>query len=474
MPTRGLRNVVREVVLVLGQMSWSLKTHSGEEIAAFTAFCKLIQVYKTRTRKRYAEVVSRFIDYLYQAGIFESPPVSQAHLNDVIDAYVLLLRDGSEITAARIRKHPEASSRDLWLADVADALAWQPLKPASFSNTIAPINHFLQLSESLGRESFERSRLGGVDHGNDYSKLIAAIDGTVGVAPIEVAKMRQNSLFGSVAKFAPNGIRRPRRMHGPSQNKTKDNRYLDFPLTYFSQLIAAATSWRDKALWTLLAASGIRTSEARKLLWDDIDIAAQKVYVLDPEGRRYALPRDIAEEPRFKGRSMGSTYLFPPLRQQFFDFLAEYQRHEYVPNRQPGEPNYVFQYLEYKRRGEPLVNASDTAIVKSFRKAARAAGVPLSENGTDWAPHSLRHLYGVYMLNDYPLSPAEGKFGLTLVEVQMLMGHERISSTRHYARSKQDRLMRKLQASDEALLGLYSSELQNLPIGSIRALELNQ
>jgi integrase len=468
----GLKNVVRVELSRHGQRTWELRTLDAEPIHAFTIFCDKNRDYSERTQKRYAETVSRFLDYLFEAGVFGREPVTARYLNSVIDAYPLLLRDGSEVMAAKVAKRMDHAPEDAWLAEVATALQWRPMKPASFSNTLAAVNRFLALSESLSLEASEHARVLGVDHRGRHERLIKALDGAVAVSGREIAQMRQNSMLGSVAKFVPKGIQRPRRLRASGGSVQSDQRNRDFPLAYVDALINAAQSWRDKALWLLLAASGIRTSEARNLLVDDVDFEEQQVWVLDPSGRRYAPPASVREQPRFKGRVIATTYLFPPLRQAFFKTLEQYFKHEYVPCSKPGQPRYLFQYIEPSRRGQPLVYASDAAMAKGFKTAVKAAGVPLSPSGHDWTPHSLRHLYGVYMLNDYPLAPERGKFGLELVEVQMLMGHASIRSTQVYARSKQHRLVTKLKASDEALLSLTHEETQLLPRGVIERLEL--
>jgi integrase len=414
------------------------------------------------------------LDYLFEAAVFGHEPVTARYLNSVIDAYPLLLRDGSDVTVERVTKRIDQVPEDTWLADVATALQWRPMKPASFSNTLAAVNRFLALSESLSLEAYERARVLGVEHRGQRERLIKALAGSVAVSGREIAQMRQNSMLGSVAKFVPKGMQRPRRLKSSTRSVQSDQHNRDFPLAYVDALVDAARSWRDKALWLLLAASGIRTSEARNLLVDDIDFEDQQVWVLDPSGRRYAPPTGVQEQPRFKGRVIATTYLFPPLRQAFFKALEQYFKHEYVPRSKPGQPRYLFQYIEPSRRGQPLIHASDAAMAKCFKAAVKAAGVPLPLSGDDWTPHSLRHLYGVYMLNDYPLAPERGKFGLELVEVQMLMGHASIRSTQIYARSKQHRLVSKLKASDEALLSLSSDETELLPLGVIKRLGLSQ
>ena len=70
-----------------------------------------------------------------------------------------------------------------------------------------------------------------------------------------------------------------------------------------------------------------------------------------------------------------------------------------------------------------------------------------------------------------PPPPAKGLFGLSVTDVQMLMGHDSIKTTAKYARGKADRLMAKLQQSDEAILGLDKTERSLLPLAVLENLE---
>ncbi|RRH86458.1 site-specific integrase [Variovorax beijingensis] len=463
MARRGLNNVVREKHFRNGQESWKLETKDGSPVPAFDLFCEKNAEYSFRTQKRYAEVVSRFIDYLYEARVFDQS-VSPTYLNAVVEAYPILLRDGSEVTASRVRK----SGSDLWLADVAARLNWTPLAAKSFDNTIAAVNRFLRLSESLAREVAEKAVLLGVGPKDGYTALIKALDGTATLSRHEVGAMKQHSMFGNVAKFVPKGILRPRGLRSPGTSSTSARRILDFPQEALPALIAAAETWRDKCLWLLLAATGIRISEALNLHLEDIDAEAQKVYVFDPNGRRAQLGDNDPNRMRFKGREMACTYFIPDLRRDFFYALQQYLNLEFVPCYRHGEPAYLFQYVEPARRGWPLVDASHSALAQSFKAALRSANIAVPKEGKDWVLHSLRHMYGVYMVNDFPVDPEQDQFGLALVEVQMMMGHKSIRSTAHYARSKQRRLEAKLAASDQAMLGMSIDELKALPIFNIR------
>jgi integrase len=151
------------------------------------------------------------------------------------------------------------------------------------------------------------------------------------------------------------------------------------------------------------------------------------------------------EKLRFKGRVVSEVFLFEPLKTKFFTALELYLLHEYLPTK---EHEYVFQILEPSRRGVPYKNASDATRVTSFKRTVRRAGVPGPSYAPKhvWTPHSLRHAYGVYLLN---YLPTPNGLGLRLEEVQYLMGHKDIKTTRGYARQGVDILRAKLLWADE-------------------------
>ena len=68
------------------------------------------------------------------------------------------------------------------------------------------------------------------------------------------------------------------------------------------------------------------------------------------------------------------------------------------------------------------------------------------------------------MLNYIPIAP--GVHGFPETDVQALMGHESIMSTRRYARRKEDVLLAKLQYADQVALGLAVADqgLLGLPV----------
>jgi hypothetical protein len=76
------------------------------------------------------------------------------------------------------------------------------------------------------------------------------------------------------------------------------------------------------------------------------------------------------------------------------------------------------------------------------------------------------------MLNDFQV-PGQAFPGLKETEVQMLMGHTHINSTRKYARTKENRLKQKLALHDHLLLGYeVTNDFASLPAPFVERLRL--
>ena len=461
----ALVHVRKEEVNEFGRKSWQLFDPSGVPISVFSEFCRKLQGLRYATRLRYTTVVARFIDYLYDVGVLGGPPVSRAVVNDSIDYYLALLRDGNKLSlsvgkreSARYAEGDEV--REAALRVVAQRLGIEPLATGSWDNTLAALNKFLRVCALLEREAKEIALLkGGLDKELvieaewDYGPLLSAVDGVTKFSIEEAHHLKHSTMLGGVIRFRGNELKRPKGLHKSFRQQSQvDVDSLDFPEQHFEALLVSATSWRDRALWSLLMANGIRRSEALNLQWCDIDFVTREVYVLDPDLLRYG--RDISPEERerrFKGRTVSRTYLRQPYRDWFFAYLGCYRKEEY---RLPMDGNdFVFHYLIRPHHGRPLYEATDETLNAAFTTAvqrARIPGPPISRTYV-WTVHSLRHAFGRFMLNDFK-GPGQSQPGLTESEVQLLMGHKDIASTRKYAKLRNDRLQEKLTAYDQAVI----------------------
>ena len=423
----------------------------GNPIDAYSSYAKHLQrIGKSESTKvRYLNVVASFIDYLIESEVF-GVGASKKRINEVIDFYPTFLKLGS---AEIIGKEGKlfASDEDKWIIHVAKVLHKIPMAPNSFSNTIAALNDFLELSERLSREAFEVAQSKGIYEGVSHSGLIKALETPRNVSPREVIALKQNSMLGAlVIKANGKRIRRPQGVSAHHSKNQTGTTYLDLPFQEVPSIVEKASSWRDKALWLLMACSGIRISEALNLKWGDIDIENRKIYVLDPENRRFGNRPDNYQKQKFKGRATSITYLIEPYKSMFFNALNEYLNQEYLvgPNFQE---SFVFQYIHGVKRGQPYFEAHHKAMSENFQRACDKAGIypPAHSRKTKWTVHSLRHMYGVYVKNYLPVDEGRGIFGLSLAEVQKLMGHKSPESTAHYAREADEIILRKLEAADK-------------------------
>ncbi len=182
------------------------------------------------------------------------------------------------------------------------------------------------------------------------------------------------------------------------------------------------------------------------MLIDHVDLVNRKVYVEDPNCARYADQLPAEAKRRFKGRNTSEVVFIPQLKAPFFEALSKYLKYEYCPG---SSPEYLFQDVRPGHRGRPFDQISDAAKAASFARACRSAGVTSKDGDTSYTLYSLRHMYGVYMLNYLPV---DGGYGLSLAQVQRLMGHVSSKSTEVYAVEDDMILAAKLEYADRHLL----------------------
>jgi integrase len=160
----------------------------------------------------------------------------------------------------------------------------------------------------------------------------------------------------------------------------------------------------DRALYTLAAYSGLRQGELLGLRWQNVDFARSIVHVLE------GVTRGRRSSP--KGKRRRSV----PLARTASDALKRLR--EWSHWSQPEHPVFA-----YPATGEPI---SRTPMMKRYRRALRAAGLPV-----DFSFHDLRHTFGTMM----------ARSGVPVGTIQAWMGHADLQTTQlymHYAPAEQD------------------------------------
>jgi integrase/recombinase XerC len=150
---------------------------------------------------------------------------------------------------------------------------------------------------------------------------------------------------------------------------------------------------RDRALFELLYATGLRVSEAASLDLEDVDFASRLLRVVGKGNKERIAPFGEAAEEAL------SEYL--PARR-------EHRRRRAESEAEDGEPLFV------NVRGGRLTTRSMARLLK---RRLRAAGLP-----AEISPHALRHSFATHLL----------EAGADLRAIQELLGHASLSTTQKY------------------------------------------
>lgn len=150
---------------------------------------------------------------------------------------------------------------------------------------------------------------------------------------------------------------------------------------------------RDRALFELLYATGLRVSEAAGLDVEDVDFASRLVRVVGKGSKERIVPFGEEAEEALKAYLPDRAAVRSP---QVYEKDAE------------GQPLFV------NTRGGRLTPRSMARLLK---RRLRAAGLP-----ADISPHALRHTFATHLLSA----------GADLRSIQELLGHASLSTTQKY------------------------------------------
>ena len=148
--------------------------------------------------------------------------------------------------------------------------------------------------------------------------------------------------------------------------------------------------------------------------------------------------------------------LISPFADLFFQNLQLYISNEYIPH---GIHDFIFQIMSSKRPGKPLCTAGYSSIYDNFKRAVLHTSIP---DGERLSPHSLRHMYGVYMLNYCP--NMDGGYGFPLETVRIFMGHKDIESTKKYAQKDKDLIAVELEYANKIMRESEFKSIQQIKV----------
>jgi integrase/recombinase XerC len=162
--------------------------------------------------------------------------------------------------------------------------------------------------------------------------------------------------------------------------------------TLLAASLEDAVPERERALFELLYATGLRVSEAAGLDLEDVDFSSRLLRVV----------------------GKGSKERIVPFGEEAQDALRAYLPVRAALRRGTGARDGVGEPLFVNRRGGRLTTRSMARLLK--RRLA-AAGLP-----RDLSPHALRHTFATHLL----------QAGADLRSIQELLGHASLSTTQKY------------------------------------------
>ena len=402
---------------------------------------------KYKTVATYCYAVKTMLNYVSEVA-FQNGGLTPDLLADALETYESFLVFGTSSSTEMVRK-------------AARVLGDRNLSGSSVVTNFAAVNRFIDASETLRRGLIELEQRGAI---TTASLSGFSLKTTVKIAAPEKVRsaIKANSwLAGCIA----GGAKRIKCAGLSPISKPSELAFTDefggdeltFPIDKCVELIKKAPSLRDRVLWSLIAATGCRVSEALTMLVSDVrpntkDHGNSTVVIVDPATRRHVLINYISEEVinqlPHKGRAHAETYMIEPFASMFWIALAEYKQEEREKEKSrlvPVSHKFLFRNL---KNGDPMPLSYQT-VYERFTKVA------LKVTGEAYGFHSLRHMYGYYLVNHCvnPNPNSNRRYGLDLHRVQQYMGHSVISTTKRYARQDAQMLHATLAAINLAKLG---------------------
>ncbi|MGN2389605.1 tyrosine-type recombinase/integrase [Pseudomonas syringae] len=424
----GLKNVI----LVRCDPPRLYEAATGEPIPAFNAYAR--SIHKMRGKKRTAATNQQYtgrnaglMDYLYECRAMGTAQIDPETLNETLESYYTFLTEG-------------IYSDDYIIRTVAKRLGRTPITVSSALAYKAAANDFLRKHSALIRDSLARVRL--LNPGikiESPTELELMADRKRSKSEIEELRskiMEFKYKPDNVHLIAQGGLAGGR---PPPPRKRKD-----FPTQHILALIQNLDPL-EKVVALLQCGGSLRQSETWSIKKSDINLAERTIRVEDPNYLR----DPSAKELPFKGRTTAIIYMFEPFKRLFFDALADY-----LSIRPTTDSDFLLVSDNSDSYGIPLTevlkpNSLNRKLNRALATSQQKGKISdPSNNNQLYTSHSLRHFYG-YWARNFVYIPGRPTVGLTLAEIQVLMGHSKISSTMVYAKIDNEVMMAEIHASDQ-------------------------
>jgi len=388
------------------------------EYAPFTSYVSWLEYtkgYAEHTIEQYSGHVARFLDFVYEAVKFEDRNNDFQVLISSYKSYLLFGKSSEDTLAANVAYQlgrSRAASVESITMGIENAISgfidFQTVKSSSIDGDNLFLKYYLTERVRTHKE---------IKNIRDKDWLAGTIRKSLSAA----RKTHGKKLFSGASRKSNRNIK-VKKLY-----KTKA-----YPLESVVDLLnhnpkrQTTSHTRNQCIHSLLSASGMRTSECLQLRIKDIDFTNFKIYIRSPYEDVIS---GITEEEfaclSWKGRATEETFLIEPFATRFWVLLKKYIAEAYNSS---VNHDFIFQ----KNNGRPFFTTDRASRIKTFKRIAKESGLDTTDG---ISPHSLRHMYGTYVLNYLPIDGGHGqiKYGLPLPFVKILMGHQSIESTERYA-----------------------------------------
>ncbi|WCE90964.1 tyrosine-type recombinase/integrase [Pseudomonas syringae] len=402
----------------------------------FVVNMKEAQGLSESTRKGYAEHTAHMLDFMCELGMLElDNPPSPTNAQRALSLYPRFLEDATLID-------------DPQLAQIAQSLGRTPISKASCGKHCAAINNFSEFSQQLAQQEHALEQARGGER--TPAPLPPFRPQQQARSHFEILRLQQNSVIASCINGKKlKATRRKPRLSTKVSEQTFAGK--DFPRSRLIQAIKRANNSRDRLLWLMLAATGLRFSEALQMRLSDIDLKNRSMKVHDPSGARNPITQEEKRLPN-KGRRTTSIYILAPLKDMLFDALEAYL-HE---RPQMIEQDYLFLHSTPEKFGQPLCTSTPFKTLNgTCNRAFKKAQTEGDEKQHLYSLHSLRHFYATWLKNCVSAKGSH-KLGLQMYQIQRLMGHKQLTTTMRYCHEDQIIIDMILEVADLSMAGQFN------------------
>jgi integrase len=333
-------------------------------------------------------------------------------------------------------------SNDYVIRKAAEALQRNTVSRSSANTYIAPVNHFLRISQAKLKDT---ARLLKILTGNNSFSSIKTLPlledrarSSAEMEQINDRTLKFGRLSDAYNNLAAGGI--------PGGKAANNNLPKYFPIEKVLQLLHGIENPMHRCCAALMVAGGIRQSELWPIRLADIDESARTVQIEDPNFHRNPGAAKTHKILPFKGRLITSVVLFEPFKSIFFEALADY-----LKVRPTTDCEYLFVSDKQTLYGQSLLtcqksNTTNRQLNRCLKKTQKTLW-PDSSAEQLYASHSLRHFYGTWARNFVHI-PGRNELGLELAEIQIIMGHKDIKSTYIYAKISEENLIAEIEIAE--------------------------